>query len=433
MTKAAPRTYERINQVIENGKAQGVIHLVAEDSYINGRTITIDNRKRVNFGSCSYLGLEADSRLKSHAIMAVQRYGTQYSCSRAFVRLPLYEQLEDLLGQIFGHPTVAAPTTTLGHISNIPVLVHKNDAVILDHKVHASVATAVELVRGQGTHIETIRHNNMEQLEARIIKLSNEHRKIWYMADGIYSMFGNFAPLKEMYALLEKYDQFHLYVDDAHGMSWTGKNGSGFALSQIDFHPKMILTTSLNKGFAGGGGALVFPDVKTKNMVLNCGKTLMFSGPLQPALLGACIGSAKIHLSGEIEILQHRLKHKIDYFIKTAQALNLPMVGDFQTPIFFFGVGTPDIAYDICKRMLKKGFYTNVAVYPSVSYYNAGLRTTLTNHHTYEDIRNLLEALSEELDTVLAEAGYSKQKIFNAFKKNGFFVNKKVLPMPSSS
>ena len=77
--------------------------------------------------------------------------------------------------------------------------------------------------------------------------LKSKHQQIWFLVDGVCSMFGDLAPIAELRELLERHDNLHLYVDDAHGMSWTGVNGRGYALSSAPLHPKMVLTTSLNK------------------------------------------------------------------------------------------------------------------------------------------------------------------------------------------
>src|ERR1051325_7665120 len=128
---------------------------------------------------------------------------------------------------MYNQPVVIAPSTTLGHISNIPVLVGDNDAVILDSQVHESVQTVVQLLKTRNITVELVRHNRMDNLEDRIKVLSETHRKVWYMADGVYSMYGDFPPVKELVELMSRYEQFYLYVDDSHGMSWAGKNGTG--------------------------------------------------------------------------------------------------------------------------------------------------------------------------------------------------------------
>src|ERR1019366_1443070 len=113
-----------------------------------------------------------------------------------------------------GGYALIAPTTTLAHIAALPVLVGPEDAVIIDQSAHASLHTAVALLHS--IPVNLVRHNRMDRLEAEIARLSAAHRRVWFVFDGLYSMLGDFAPLDEMARLLEKYPQFHLYVDDAH-------------------------------------------------------------------------------------------------------------------------------------------------------------------------------------------------------------------------
>src|SRR6185503_2261089 len=98
--------------------------------------------------------------------------------------------------------------------------------------------------------------------------------------------------------------------------------------SQIDFHPKLFLVVGLAKAFGSCGGVLIYPDEDSKRVVRNCGKTLIFSGPLQPPVLGASIASAKIHLSNEIYKLQDELKKRVQHFNELAKKLKLPLIAE---------------------------------------------------------------------------------------------------------
>ncbi len=390
---------ELINQILSHGVDLGLMQVKAKDFATNGRTINTGSKTLTYFGNCSYLGLEHDNRLKNAAIEAIQRYGLQYTCSRGYSSLALYDELESLLSLIFEKPSLVTPTTSLGHIANITALVTAEDAVILDHQVHASVKVAVQIAKANGTHVEIIRHNRMDILESRIQKLKDQHKRIWYMADGIYSMYGDSAPFSDMYSLMDQYEQLWCYVDDAHGMSWSGKNGQGFALSHFPkFHDKLLLAVSLVKGFGGLGGGLIYSNETIKNVVRNCGSPLMFGGPLPPAYLAANIASAKIHLSDNITELQDKLRQKISYFMMTAKGLNIPLINEEKTPIFFIPVGEPELGYTIMKDLFDSGFLVNIAVFPAVPYKNTGLRVVLTNHHTLEDIYELLSKLKSSID-----------------------------------
>lgn len=408
---------EMMDQVVTTSKDLGIAHLTTEDYELDGRHIMIRGKSMVNFSSCSYLGLELDQRLKSGAIDAVQRFGTQFSCSRGYVSVGLYNDIENLLSRMFyNKPVILAPTTSLGHMSNIPVLVGDHDAVIMDIQVHASVQNAVELLKSRNVHVEMVRHNNMEMLEDRIKKLSINYKKIWYMADGVYSMLGDFLPIHELKDLLDTYDNFHLYVDDAHGLGWAGKHGSGYVLSQIAFHQRLYLVTGLAKSFGTCGGVLIFPDEESKRSVRNLGRTLIFSGPIQPPVLGASIASAKIHLSDEIYALQQRLQEKIKFFNTTAKLYELPLLSDSNTPIRFIAISKPEAGYKMLVRLMKAGYYTNLSVFPAVSYNNTGIRIPITLHHAYEDIDGLLKTIAEEMPRIMQECNITMGEIRSAFK-----------------
>ncbi len=325
--------------------------------------MTLKGRKVINFGSCSYLGLEFDTRLTEASKAAIDNYGTQFAESRAYVSIKLYQELEELFYKIFEAPCVITPTTTLGHIANIPVLISPADAIITDQLVHNSVSTAVRLLAAAGTHIEIVRHNRIDILEDRIKILRNKHRKIWYLADGIYSMFGDTAPMNELHQLLNTYPSFHLYVDDAHGMSIHGKHGRGFALDKRMFHPKMVLATSLAKAFATGGAVMVYPDKESARKVRTCGGPLITSGPLQPAQLGAAVAAAKIHLTDEIYTMQEELRERILFTNLMLRKYQLPVIAENNEAVFFVGVHLPKVGYNMVRRMLDAGYYLNLGIF----------------------------------------------------------------------
>ena len=411
-TRSTNKFINTIDECLTNGAKNGIFQVSLEDNALDGREVTIDGRKVVNFGSCSYLGLEVDDRLKQGAIDATLRYGTQYSSSRLFSACNLYEEIESLFYKIFeNNPSVLAATTTLAHLGALPILVQDEDLVILDHQVHGSVQLAVQQLKARGTKVEMIKHNRMDILEDMIKENPNKYNKIWYMADGLYSMYGDYAPLNEIACLLDKYPTFHVYIDDAHGMSWTGKNGNGYVLSQMPLHPKMVLTTSLAKGFGTGGGVTVVPDKEMRRKILTCGSSYTFSGPVQPPMLGASIASAKIHLTDEIYSLQHTLASKITLIRSIIDKYNLPLVLPSDSPIFYIGLGLPRVGYNMVKRLLNEGFYTNIGIFPGVPVKCCGLRLAITNGPSDEDINNVLEAFRYHLPLVLEEEGQTVEDI----------------------
>lgn len=409
------------NNIVEQCRNAGILQKSVLNTESDGKTVILEDGMAIYFGNCSYLALENDIRLKEAAKDAIDKHGIQFACSRSYASLSIYEEMEYLLSEIFGKPTIVAPTTTLSHLSTIPVLAGPKDAIIFDQQVHASVQNAIWMVKAGGTHVELIRHNRMDMLEDRIKKLSETHSRIWFMTDGVYSMFGDPAPLKELWELMERYENFYVYIDDAHGMSWTGKHGNGFALSQFPyFHDRMVLVTSLVKGFGASGGAIIVPDKELRQVLLNIGPTLMFSGPVMPAVMGAVVASAKIHLSDEIYERQKALSALVSHFNQVCEDLNIPLVSKSETPVFFIGVGSLENGMTIGKEMLERGFLLNISSYPAVPYKNSGLRSTVTLYHDKQDITEMLRTFAEILDKMEDQQRLNRKDIHNAFKSVAF-------------
>lgn len=408
--------FDLVNSNVELAKSYGILQLDLEGIGGNGRTLIIDGKDRMNFGSCSYLGLETDHRLVESAQKVIDEYGVYFSSSRSYLSIGYFVEAENLLAEIFGKPVVIALSTTLAHMALIPIVVGRNDHLILDQQVHSSISFSVKQAPVGPERIEKLRHNRMDYLENRLKKLCGTNDKVWYFADGVYSMFGDFAPLKDLAFLLEKYENFHLYLDDAHGMSWAGERGSGYVLSHLGHHPRITLTTSLAKAFGTSGGVIVCQDEAQKRMIRNCGSTLVFSGALQPPSLGALVGSAKVHLSDDMPAIQKELQDRITYFREKVLSLGLPLITKGESPVFYIGLGSQEISCKLCEALIEEGFYTCVSGFPSVPYINTGLRILLNRHQQYADYDALLEALNYHLQRLFIEYGQTMEKVFKAFK-----------------
>ena len=412
---------ENIYEIISKGVKSGIGQLYTEDKFYDRTTITFGSKKHVNFGSYSYLGLELDQRLKEGAKTLIEKYGIQFPSSRTYVSSTPYLELESLLEDIFNAPIVLATTTTLAHVATMPIVVNEGDIIIMDQQVHSSVQFMVSHLKNYGVNFQIVRHNNLEHLEKKIIELSEKHSKVWYMLDGIYSMYGDVAPMKDLEQLLIKYPKFHLYVDDAHGMSWCGKNGAGYVLSEINLHERMILVTSLNKAFAAGGALVVMKDEELSKMVKTCGGPFIFAGQHQMSALGAGIECAKIHLSSEITTLQEDLASKIAHCQAELESYGLPIVSSPESPIFFIGVGLPRVGYNLVKKMIDSGQYVNLAIFPAVAETRTGVRFTITVAHSIEQISEMARLLSQNFQLALLEEERTIDDIYHAFRREKIF------------
>ncbi len=401
--------------VIGEGARHGLMHVTLDDAPLSGRDVPIDGQRLVNFASCSYMGLETDPRLIEGAIEATRRYGTQLSASRLFMSAAPYAELEGLLDRLAGGPVLVTPTTSLGHLAALPVLIEEEDAVIYDQRLHHSVQVVLRLLPGTGTHVEMVKHNRLDELEAKIKSLRGKHRRIWYVADGIYSIFGDRAPLAPIKELLDRYEQLHAYFDDAHGTGWLGPCGRGHVLGELGGHPRVVVALSLNKSFAGAGGCLVFPNEALRDKVRVCGGPMNFSGPIQPPMLGALLASAKAHLAPDWAGAQDELASLITHAQRRLGQGQLPLASPGESPIFFVGMGLPRAAHLMGVALREAGYFATAATFPGVPVRQSGIRLSLTRHLTAADIDGLAAAMEAALPGVLAATGATLESIREAF------------------
>ena len=169
---------QQVNTFVSESKARGVMKLVDEATSHDGHTVTVNGIELVNFGSCGYMGLEFDPQVRQGGIDAINNYGIEFSSSRAYLANPLYEKLEELLGNIFRLPALLSPTTTLAHLSALPTIVGSNDIVLLDQQVHSSVQLAAKVLKANGIQIEIVPHSNIDKIEKKINYYKSKNGKI---------------------------------------------------------------------------------------------------------------------------------------------------------------------------------------------------------------------------------------------------------------
>ena len=405
-----------ISNVYDTGKAAKVICLENRTTHWNGQQININQKELINFGTCGYLGLETDHRLIERSMKYTEKFGTQFSVSRSFLISSLVTDLEDHLSQVFdGQKLFVFSSTSLAHISVLPIILGSDDAIIFDKQVHFSVQNGANLAKSNHPPV-MIKHNNMTMLERTIKRLKDERQKIWYMVDGVYSMFGDFPPVDELNALMSKYPQLHLYVDDAHGMAWAGKNGAGTIFNQIKHADRLVLATTMAKGFGSVGGIVVFPDEEMYTKVKKFGGPLSYSHPIPPSIIGAGMAVTDILLSDEINTIQKELEDRINYCNQLLKDSGMPILSHPKSPIKFIGIGDLETGFKFNKSVLDEGYFVNMALFPTVSINNTGMRFTITRHVTMEQIYSFVEVLKFHYFSTLQEVNTDLQTVHKFFK-----------------
>jgi 7-keto-8-aminopelargonate synthetase-like enzyme len=394
-TRAVEGTYRHVTELCEAGL------VLQTGSSPNGRYVGVEGKQYLSFGSCSYMSLETRPELRSAAHDAIDRWGTQFHFSRVYVQCPLYEELESCLAAMTGRPTLVAASTSLAHMAALPVLIEEGDSVVVDQFAHASLHTALRLV--PSAPLELVRHSRMDLLDAALTRLAPTSKQIWYVADGLYSMLGDFADFQGLERLLDAHPKLRLYVDDAHATSWIGARGRGVTLDHFASDPRVVVALSLNKAFSAAGGALAVPSEALKLRIRRAGSTMLFSGPIQPPMLGAAVGSARFHLGEELPALQRELASKIAHAARALERHELVVGAPAESPIFQLHCDSSRITQAIVNRMRDLGYYCCAVTFPAVPVNRPGIRFTICRHNLPEDIDAFIAALAEAQNEVRAQ------------------------------
>ncbi len=400
-----------VTAIHEDARRRGLFFQGVTDAELHGRVVTLHGKEVVSFSSCSYLGLELHPAVKAGAHEATDRYGTQFSCSRGYLSAPIYAELEDALEQIFGAHVLVTPSTTMAHLAALPVLATERDAVVLDHQAHHSIHMGANQARAGGAAVELVRHDRLGEACEVVRRLAARCKTVWFCSDGVFSMYGDLAPIQTLQAILDVAPNVRLYIDDAHGMSWAGDHGRGSFMARFPFSERVVVATSFAKGFGAGGGCLVFADPRERDQVRLAGGPLVFSGPMQPPMMGAALASARIHLSPEITGLQEALRTRVLRANDRLAARGIPPIAVNESPIIFLLCGLPRVAFRVAEKLSADDIYVNCSVFPTVPMKRAGIRFTLTAEHDIADIDRAVDRLAEHIPAALEEEGLSQAEL----------------------
>jgi 7-keto-8-aminopelargonate synthetase-like enzyme len=406
-----------VESVHSEARRAGLFFQNCQDTQLNDRNINLSGNQLLAFASCSYMGLEQHPEVINGVHQAVDSFGTQFPTSRGYMSSPLYEELEEAMSNIFDAHALVTSCTTLGHQIALGALVTEKDAIVLDHQAHYSVQMAAMLARSNGAKMELVKHGELERALEVVEKRSRTARNVYFAVDGVFSMFGDLAPIGLLHQVLDVAPNVRLYVDDAHGMSWTGKNGQGSFLSRIPFSERIVLATSMSKGFGAAGGCLLFSSAEEREWVRLCGGPLVFSIPVPPPMLGAAMASARLHLSAEIYDLQRQYRERVDLCNQLIREAELPLLVENESPIFFLKLGSPSRAFTVAQRMREEGIYVTPSVYPTVPLKRAGIRLSVTVAHSLDDIKRVIGKLAEHIPAVLRDEGVTESELDRLFER----------------
>lgn len=348
--------------------------------------VDMDGHRVLMFGSNSYMGLTYNQQIIDAAIEATKKYGTGCAGSR-FLNgtLDIHVELEKELAA-FVHKDEALVFSTGFTVNSgvIACVVGRDDYLICDERDHASIVDGRRL--SFATQFK-FKHNDMEDLEKQLQKCRPEAVKL-IIVDGVFSMEGDVAPLKEIVALKKKYNA-SIMVDEAHGLGVFGNQGRGVCdyfgvTDDID-----IIMGTFSKSLASIGG-FVAADKATINWLRHNARTYIFSASITPASTAAA--REALHI---IEAHPERQEHLWDithYALDKFRKAGFE-IGNTQSPIIPLYVRDMEKTFTVTKLAFDSGVFINPVIPPACAPQDTLVRFALMATHTKEQIDRAVDIL----------------------------------------
>jgi len=359
---------------------------------ISGRQtphVTMDGREVVLLCSNNYLGLADHPALSEAAISAIRSYGTSSAASRLVSgTMTLHEQLEAAVADFKG--SEAALVFNGGYPANtgiIGAMVGRGDVIFSDRLNHASIVDGAIL---SGARLVRYPHNDHAAL-ARLLEKQRGTGRALIVTDGVFSMDGDLAPLRELVELKESYDAL-LMVDDAHASGILGEKGSGTSeLLQVPAGVDIKMGT-FGKAL-GSFGAYAAVSAELRELLVNRARSFIFSTSLPPAVLAASLAAIRIVQSDEGKRLREQLLCNAAVFRGLLQAagFNLP---DGETQIIPIMTGAADVTMAFSEALLQEGLFAQGIRPPTVPAGACRLRCTVMATHTQQDLTFAAERIT---------------------------------------
>ena len=353
-----------------------------------GPRIEIGGKIFLNFSSNDYLGLANDPVLREAAIRAVEKFGAGAGASRLICgSLAPFHELEEMLAGF--KRTEAALTFSTGYataIGTIGALLGKDDIIILDKLVHASIVDAARL---SGAKLRVFAHNDLDDLEDKLkwVQKVQSPARALVVTESIFSMDGDAAPLREIVTLKEKYGAW-LMVDEAHATGIIGKSGRGLAEKLGVSEQIEIQMGTLGKALGSSGG-YICGSRELVDYLVNRARSFIFSTAPVPAAAASATAAIQFVQSTEGERRQIQLRSRVAEF--QTQISNLK--SQIPAPIIPIIIGDENEAVAAAAKLREQGIFVPAIRYPTVARGKARLRVTLTAAHSADDVSTLARAL----------------------------------------
>jgi len=354
---------------------------------ISGPEVMAGQRRYLLFCSNDYLGLASDPKMKEAASKAVLSYGTGSGASRLISgNLHLYEALEQAVAELKSTETsVVFSSGFATNVGVIPALAQSQDVIILSDELnHASIIDGCRLSKAM---VKVYPHCDVDRVRS-MLSDAPPGSKVLIVTDGIFSMDGDIAPLKELYSLSVEYGAL-LLVDDAHGTGVLGERGAG-SLEYVGLEGSEIVQIGTFSKALGGLGGFVAGSRLVVDYIINRARSLIYSTGLPPSVLASNLMAIKI-VRQEPE-RRKKLTLLSQQLVSGLEALGFS-IQKGPSPIFPLIIGDKQETLELSHFLWDEGIIVPAIRPPTVPEGKSRLRISLSALHSSEQVERLLECL----------------------------------------
>jgi len=342
----------------------------------------------LNLCANNYLGLAQHPRIKQAAHDALEKWGYGLASVRFICGTQnLHKQLEKNLSTFLGsEDTILYGSCFDANAGLFDTLIGNEDAVISDELNHASIIDGIRLCKARRYRYQS---RNMSDLKAKLKEADQAGARFkWIATDGVFSMDGHIAPLREICDLADQFGAM-VVVDDSHAVGFLGRRGRGShehcdVMGRVD-----IITGTLGKALGGASGGFTSGRREMIEMLRQRSRPYLFSNSLAPMIAGASLEALQI--LDESTVLRDTLMRNTHFFRGAMTDAGFNIVPGTH-PIVPVMLGDATLATKVADEMLKQGVYVVGFSYPVVPIGQARIRTQISAAHSIEELERAVSA-----------------------------------------
>ena len=372
--------FDFIHEELKNLREQGLYNTIRTIGSPQGAWFLVDGKQVLNLCSNNYLGFANHPRLKEAAKRAIDEYGVGPGAVRSIAgTMTLHLELEKKLAEFKGvEDSLYLQSGLNANSATIPAIVDSpEDVIFTDALNHASIIDGCRLTKARR---EIYPHKDANGLKEALEKEKGARKK-FIVTDGVFSMDGDIAPMKEIVEVAEKYDAI-VMVDDAHGEGVLGSHGRGIAdhfgvRGRVD-----VEMGTMSKAFGVVGGYLAGKK-EIIEFLRQKARPFLFSSAVTPPDVAACITAVEI--LEESDALVKKLWENGRYFKKGMKDLGFD-IGVSETPITPVMLGEAKVAQEFSRSLFQEEIFAMPIGYPTVPKGKARIRVMISAVHEKKDL-----------------------------------------------